>query len=201
MVEAMTPYVPFSRRLLLANLWLTGPLVKRTLSTNPLGAALMHTTTAPTMLAAGVKDNVLPPEASAVVNFRIRPGETVATVTARVKEVVADPKIVVEPLDSVGVDPSPVSDTRSPAYRLVEDAIRGMIPGEELPVIPYLVMGGTDAKFWGKYTNRAFRFLPVPMGDGDRERIHGVDERVRVADFVIAVRFFATLLRGIEKLD
>ena len=80
MVEAMAPYMPFSRRLLLANLWITEPLVRRGMAENPLGAALQHTTTSPTMLSAGIKDNVLPPEASAVVNFRIRPGETVASV-------------------------------------------------------------------------------------------------------------------------
>jgi len=200
MVEAMAPYVAFGRRVLLANLWLTAPLVGRSLATNPLGAALQHTTIAPTMLSAGIKDNVLPPEATAVVNFRIRPGETVATVTDRVRAILADSAIVVEPLDSVGVDPSPVADIGSPAYRLVVETIQGMVPNERLPVIPYLVMGGTDAKFWGGYTNLAFRFLPVPMGAGDRERIHGVDERVSVADYATSVGFFARLLRGINRL-
>lgn len=200
MVEAMAPYVPFSRRLMLANLWLTAPLVSRTLAENPLGAALQHTTTAPTLISGGIKDNVLPPEATAVVNFRIRPGETIATVTARVKEIVGDSRIIVEPLDSVGVDPSPVSDISSPAYRLIESTIRVMVPGEQPPVIPYLVMGGTDAKYWGPYSNRAFRFLPIPLGDGDRERVHGTNERVAVKDYATAVGFFARLLRGIDRL-
>ena len=194
MVEAMAPYQPFSRRLVTANLWLTDRLVMRLLQENPLGAALLHTTTAPTMLSAGIKDNVLPPEADAVVNFRIRPGETVASVTERVRQLAADPKIIVEPIDSVGVDPSPVSDIHSAAYALIDRTIRAMVPAERLPVIPYLVMGGTDAKFWGAHSNRVFRFLPVPLGDGDRERIHGVNERVALADYASSVSFFARLL-------
>jgi carboxypeptidase PM20D1 len=195
MVEAMVPYQPFVQRLVTANLWLTSHHVMKLLQANPLGAALLHTTTAPTMLSAGIKDNVLPPEASAVVNFRIRPGETVASVTARVRELTDDPRIVIEPIDSAGVDPSPVSDIHSSAYALVERSIRAMLPGERLPVIPYLVMGGTDAKFWGAHSDRVFRFLPIPLGDGDRERIHGVDERVAFADYASSVGFFVRLLR------
>jgi carboxypeptidase PM20D1 len=199
-LDAMAPYASFLTRLALANLWLTKPLVTRTMRGTPLGAALLHTTTAPTMLAAGIKDNVLPPEASAVVNFRIRPGETVATVIARVRSVIADSMVIVERLDSVGVDPSPVSDVNSPAYALIVATIRGMTPGERIPVLPYLVMGGTDAKYWGAHTDRAFRFLAVPLGDGDLTRVHGVNERVGVADYATSVRFFARLLRGLDRL-
>jgi carboxypeptidase PM20D1 len=200
MVEAMGPYLPFLRRMMVANLWLTEPVVSRGLAGNPLGAALQHTTTAPTMISGGIKDNVLPPEASAVVNFRIRPGETVATVTERVRRVIADSQVAVGPIDSVGVDPSPVSDVASPAYRLVAGTIGAMLPGETPPVIPYLVMGGTDAKYWGDHSDRVFRFLPIPLGDGDRERIHGLNERVAVGDYVTAVGFFARLLRGTGSL-
>lgn len=199
-LEAMAPYVPFSRRLVLANLWLTAPLVRRSLNANPLGAALLHTTTAPTMLSAGVKDNVLPPEATAVVNFRIRPGETMTSVTDRVRSIIADSMITVEPTDSARVDPSPVSDVHSDAFRLIASTIRGMAPGERMPVLPYLVMGGTDAKYWGSTSNRVFRFLAIPLGPGDEARAHGANERVAVGDYGTAVGFFARLLRGLDQL-
>ncbi len=201
MVESMAPYMPFSRKLLIANLWLTSPFVSRGLADNPLGAALQHTTTSPTMLSAGIKDNVLPPEASAVVNFRIIPGETVATVIERVTRVVADSQVSVARLDSTGVDPSPISDVNSPAYQLLVETIRSMVPNEQPPVIPYLVMGGTDAKHWGAHSDRVFRFLPVPLGESDRARIHGVNERVGLGDYATSVGFFARLIRNLDKLD
>jgi carboxypeptidase PM20D1 len=200
MLEAMAPYAPFGKRLVLANLWLTAPLVKWTMRETPLGAALTHTTTSATMLSAGIKDNVLPPEATAVVNFRIRPGETIATVTEHVTRIIGDSLIAVERLDSIGVNPSPVSDVGSPAYKLIVETIRGMAPGEQIPVLPYLVMGGTDAKHWSAHTNLAFRFLPVPLGEGDLARAHGVNERVAIADYSTSVRFFARLLRGLDRL-
>jgi carboxypeptidase PM20D1 len=200
MLEAMAPYASFGSRLVLANLWLTEPLVRRQLAANPLGAALMRTTTSPTMLSAGVKDNVLPPEATAVVNFRIRPGETQESVMARVRRVIADSLIVVEPTDSARTDPSPVSDTEGPEWALIAGTIRAMVPGERLPVIPYLVMGGTDAKYWGPHSSKVYRFLAVPLGEGDVARVHGVNERIRVEDYAVAVGFFTRLLQGLEGL-
>jgi carboxypeptidase PM20D1 len=201
MLEALAPYSPFSQRLALANLWLTGPLVRRKLRATPLGSALMHTTTSPTMLAAGIKDNVLPPEATAVVNFRIRPGETMETVTQHVRDIISDTLIIVEPTDSARVDPSPVSDVSSPAFQLIAATIRAMAPGENLPVLPYLVMGGTDAKYWGAHSSSVFRFLAIPLGEGDVARVHGVNERVAVADYATSVGFFSRLLRGLDRLD
>jgi carboxypeptidase PM20D1 len=200
MLEAMAPYAPFDTRLVLANLWLTAPVVKRLLASTPLGAALLHTTTSPTMLSAGIKDNVLPPEATAVVNFRIRPGETQGTVMERVRRVIADTLVTVEPTDSARTDPSPVSDVASPAYALLANTVRAMAPGERLPVLPYLVMGGTDAKYWGPHSDKVFRFLAVPLGEGDEARIHGVNERLAVKDFGTAVGFYTRLIKGLGTL-
>jgi carboxypeptidase PM20D1 len=93
-----------------------------------------------------------------------------------------------------------VSDVSSPAYALIAETIRGLAPGEPVPVLPYLVMGGTDAKYWGAHTDRAFRFLAVPLGEGDQARVHGVNERVAVADLAGSVGFFARLLQGLDRL-
>ncbi|MBK8248886.1 MAG: M20/M25/M40 family metallo-hydrolase [Gemmatimonadetes bacterium] len=200
MLEAMGPYLPFSQKVVMANMWLTAPLVQRTLAANPLGGALMRTTTSPTMLTAGIKDNVLPPEATGVVNFRIRPGETSESVMARVRDVIADTMITVAPLDSAVANPSPVSSTSSAAWALMRRTISTMIPGEQPPVIPYLVMGGTDAKYWGSHSDAVYRFLPIPLGDGDRERVHGLNERVATKDYASAVTFFIRLLQGVGGL-
>lgn len=200
MLEAMQPYVPFVQRMALANLWLTRTVVVKNLAKSPASAAMLHTTTSPTMLSAGIKDNVLPPEATAVVNFRIRPGETMETVMTRVRSLINDTLITVEPTDSARTDPSPVSDIKSTAYALIDRTVRQMAPGEALGVFPYLVVGGTDAKYWGAHTANVFRFLPVPLGDGDFVRIHGLNERLKVSDYASSVGFFANLLKGLDQL-
>ncbi len=101
-------------------------------------------------------------------------------------------------LDSTGVDPSLVSDVQSPGYEIVTRSIRQMLPGQALPVLPYLVMGGTDAKYWAPHSDRVFRFLGVALKDGDLERVHGTDERVGVDDFATSVGFFTNLIRNAD---
>ena len=77
--------MPFGQRVVFANLWLFAPLVEREMAKIPQTNAGIRTTTAPTIFAAGVKDNVLPATARAVVNFRILPGDTVDTVVEHVR--------------------------------------------------------------------------------------------------------------------
>ena len=76
MLEQVAPWQPFAKRMVFANLWLFEPLVLQQLASKPETNALIRTTQAPTMLNAGVKDNVLPATAEAVVNFRLLPGES-----------------------------------------------------------------------------------------------------------------------------
>ena len=200
MLEAMAPYSSFGQRMVFANLWLTAPLVTRILARTPTTAAMIHTTTSPTMLSAGVKDNVLPPEATAVVNFRIRPGETQQTVMDRVRTVIADSMISIAPTDSARTDPSPVSNADSPAFRLIASTVRSMVPGQSVPVLPYLVGGGTDAKYWGPHSASVYRFLAVPLEAGDVTRIHGVNERMSVKGYATAVTFYEQLMQHLDQL-
>jgi carboxypeptidase PM20D1 len=202
MMEAVAAEASFGVRLALANLWLTRPMVTRMVAASPEGAAMLRTTTAATMFEAGVKDNVLPITAEAVVNFRIRPGETVESTLARVREVIDDPRVSVTQLyEGAGQDPSPVSRTDGEAFRLLARSIRESLGIEEVPVIPYLVVGGTDAKYYAGRSSNVLRFLPVDFGEAGTEAIHGTDERIPVEGFAGAVRFFHRFIRGLDALE
>ena len=87
------PEMSWPKKFALANLWLFEPLVKRQLTTSPLTNASVRTTLAPTMFNAGVKENVLPSHAKAVVNLRLLPGETIAGTIERVRRVIDDDRI------------------------------------------------------------------------------------------------------------
>lgn len=193
------PEMAFGPRALLANLWLLKPVFLRLMSSDPQGAAMLRTTTAATMFNAGVKDNVLPISASAVVNFRILPGETVESVTDRVRRVIDDDRIRITDVSS-SKDPSPVSDPDGPAYRLLERTIRETAGENELVVAPYLVMGGTDAKYYAGSSPNVFRFLPAKLGPGDIARFHGTNERLSVESLAGSIRFFHRLIRGADDL-
>ena len=98
MFNTLGPMMPFSRRVIMANLWLFEPILVRMLSQLPSGNAMVRTTTAATMMNAGIKDNVVPSTATAVVNFRLLPGDSVAWVISRVKAIIRDERVSVESL-------------------------------------------------------------------------------------------------------
>merc|ERR1719234_1874949 len=76
----MAPYFPFWMKLVLSNIWLFKPAVLAVASAEPETRALARTTTAFTIVSGGVKDNVLPEKARALVNHRLHPGDDAAGV-------------------------------------------------------------------------------------------------------------------------
>lgn len=200
MLDAVGPHMAFPARVGLANLWLFEPVVRAGLLASPSTAAMVRTTTAPTIIQAGIKENVLPITARATVNFRILPGETRETVTAHVREIVSDPRIEIAQATPFATDPSPVSDPEGPGFRLVAAAARQATADPSLAVSPYLVVGGTDSRYYAERADSVLRFMPVLIRPGDLSRVHGTDERVSTTDLATAVRFFHALIRGSDGL-
>ncbi|MCB0636427.1 MAG: M20 family peptidase [Lewinella sp.] len=180
-------------RFLFANRWLTGGLLKRQFSQNPPANALIRTTTAPTVLHAGVKDNVLPATARALVNFRILPGDTHESVMEEVRRIIADERVSVSvrPGDQVD-EPSPVSTTEAFGYGLLEKTIRQLFP--EAVVAPALVIAQTDSRHYQPIARQVYRFQPVLLDRTDLSRIHGQNERLSIEGYERAIRFYRQLV-------
>jgi len=187
------PEMAFPMRFAFANRWLLAPLLEGRLAASPETDALIRTTTAATMFEGGPKDNVLPSRARAAVNFRILPGDSVAGVLEHVRRVVRDPAVRVRVLGQA-VEPSPVSSTDSPSWIALQRTIRQIFP--DAVVAPYLVLGGTDARYLAPLSANVYRFLPVRLTSRDLARVHGIDERLATADYASAIRFYERLLRN-----
>ncbi|WP_342380629.1 M20 family peptidase [Myxococcus stipitatus] len=191
--ERVGPEMGFGMKLLFANLWLTEPLVVKQLSARPTTNAAVRTTTAVTVFEGGVKDNVLPSGARAVVNFRILPGDSVEGVLAHVRETVDDARVEVGTL-AFQSEPSPVSPTDSDSWRHLERSVRQVFP--QVVVSPYLNVAATDSRHFVGLSDHVYRFFPAHLQREDLARIHGQDERISVAGYLDAVRFYAAYLRN-----
>ncbi len=181
------PEMPFGQRLLVTNLWLFRPLLPPSNGMN----AMQRTTIAPTLISGGVKENVIPSQARAIINFRILPGDTVAGVLAHVRDAVDDPHVKVR-VAGQAWEPSPVSDTGAPQFRALQRTIVQVYP--KTVVAPYLLTGATDTRHYRALTSNIYRFQPVVLIDEDLPRLHGTNERVKVSDYVEGIRFFRTLM-------
>ena len=193
MFDRLGPTMPLDRRVVLANLWLFEPVLLRMLEAGPASNATIRTTTAATMLEGSIKANVLPDRASAVLNFRILPGDSLAGVLEHVRQVVDDERVEVETVGFAS-EPSAVAPTAGPAFDRLTAAIRAVAP--DALITPYLFVAATDARHYGRLTDRVYRFMPIRVTPELMTTPHGTDERIRVEDYRRLVDFYARLMRG-----
>ncbi len=194
-MDAIAPEIGFGARMVLANMWLAGPVVQSYLTRSPSTNAAVRTTTATTMFTSGVKDNVLSARARAVVNFRLLPGDSIAGVLAHVRTVVNDPRVAIRALNG-GSEPSPVSSVQSPAYAVLARTIHETMP--DAIVAPYVLMAATDSRHFTTVAPNVFRFTPVRLDKADLTRIHGTNERVGVDNMAELVVFYTRLVRNAD---
>lgn len=191
MLDGIAPYAGGAMKVALANRWLTRHFVQTRFLASPDTAAAIRTTTAPTIIQAGTKDNVLPQSARAVVNHRILPGDTVASVVAHDRAAVDDPQVRLRVLPGAGEPSRPVPPD-SAEFRQLSSIIRGSFP--EAAVAPGLVLGATDGRHYEGVARAVLRFAPITMRKADLARFHGNDERIGIADYMRAIAFYERLI-------
>jgi carboxypeptidase PM20D1 len=193
MFDTIAPEMQGMNRVALSNLWLFAPLLKQQLAQSAGTNAMLRTTTALTVVHAGNKDNVLPGRADAVVNFRIRPGDTVGGVMDHVKQTVNNDAVHAA-LDVGSSEPSRVSPIASDQYALINRTIREVF--SDAVVAPGIVIGATDSRHYQDVSEHVYRFSPVRAGPDDLPRFHGTNERIGVDNYLEAVRFYVQLARN-----
>lgn len=188
--ETAGPHMAFGYRWLFANLWLTSPLVKQVLLGGEKTAASIRTTHVSSVIRAGVKENVVPAEAEAIVNFRLRPGDSMAYIMRQVKEVIADERVTME-IYQDHHEATPVSPVDAAGYRLMAETITALFP--EAVVTPGLVITGTDCKHYTRVSDCIYRFVPFTYSDANLGGIHGANEYITLKQLSVGIAFYKTL--------
>ena len=177
------------------NLWLFGPVVQRILAASPDTNALLRSTSAPTIFRAGTKDNIMPSHAEAVVNFRILPGDSIATVTEHVRDVIHDPRVKLQPISGEPpTEPSKQSSPESPNFKRLQKTVRQVYP--DAISVPFVYIAASDTKHYAPITKDVYRFLPILAVPVDLDRIHGTNERIAIDNFGKAIQYYAQLIRN-----
>ncbi len=192
LLTAVAPEMDFTKRVAIANLWATRPLLRDQLAKSPTMAAFMHTTTAFTMMKAGIKTNILPQYGEAIVNYRIHPRDSVARVKARAAEIVGDPRVTITQLG--GREATSMSSVDGEGYRLIAKAVAQTFG--PMPTAPTLTVQGTDGRHYGVVSDDVYRFMPFVFKLEDLKRIHGTNEAISVEAVAAQVTFFENLIRS-----
>lgn len=197
MFEFLGPEMGGVKKLFFANRWLFEPVILSLLQEKKSTAAMIRTTTAVTLFNAGIKENVLPAQASALVNFRILPGNTANDVLQHARTVVANPAVTIKFLNNgMRKEPSTISATDTAEFMLIGKTIKQIFKGAVFA--PGLVLAGTDSRHYQQVSDNSYRFAPYTFGPQDLGRIHGLNERIGIEDYRLMIKFYAQLIINLD---
>lgn len=192
-LDRLVPELPFYMRIALGNARVLGALMKVLLSRIDLVSPMVRTTTAATIVEGGTKDNVLPQEASAAINFRILPGDSIDRVVKRVKRTIKDKRVNISILGHA-TPPSGESRVDSDGFGILDRTIKDICP--ESVTVPYLVVGMTDARHYTRISQSVYRFCSMRVSRADQDLAHGTDERLRLTNFREIIEFYERLIKN-----
>ncbi|WP_153737535.1 M20 family peptidase [Aquibacillus halophilus] len=192
--EFVTPEMGIGMKYIFANKAIFEPVIENILLKQPASAALIRTTIAPTIFQAGEQYNALPEKATAIVNLRVMPGESLEDVKQFLEETIDDDEIEVK---LSGSEASQVSSSKGWQFEAIQQASRNVYP--QSVIAPYLMFAGSDAKHYDKISENTYRFLPVLLTSEDLKRMHGTNEHLSVENFVNAIKFYVEVIKEADK--
>ena len=159
-------------------------------------SALLSNTAAATVVRAGNKTNVIPGLAEFEIDGRTLPGQTDADLLRELREVLG-PDVELEIMKSA--PPIVTEPIESPVFEIIKRQIEQREPAAS--VIPYMIPGFTDAKYFTQMGARWYGFSPVKIEKGSgikfADMFHGHNERVPVAGLAWGVEVLDAVVREI----
>lgn len=153
------------------------------------------TTCVPTMVNAGHAQNALPQRATANINCRIFPGNSIESIQAKLKEIAAEPSLTIVKDDSGG-KPGPASPLRADVMKAVADGIHARFPS--VKVIPSMSAGATDSMHFRGRGVPSYGIAPIFMKQSD-QFAHGLNERTPLSELAPAVTYFRRVVAELSK--
>ena len=191
-MDTIARYSTFSRRLFFANRWLFQGMIENELSGAGATNAMLRTTTAPTLLSAGIKDNILPGTAMATVNFRLHPRDTIEGVIQTVTTIINDDRIEIKQRET-GSLPSKVSSTDGMGFDIIATVSRQMFG--PLIAIPGITGGGTNSSHYELVADDSYRINLLSLGPADIAGFHGTNERISIENLKEGTAAYAQLIK------
>ena len=152
--------------------------------------SLLGSTIAFTMIAGGTAFNVMPKKAVLTANVRIASAETKEEVTEKLTAIAKKHDLLCEFVG--GKDAVRESDTRQTGYQLMRACVEQVYPG--MPVIPFILGGGTDSRHFQELTEEIVRFSPMYAEAWQGRGVHGDNEATNIAAVQDAARCYRELL-------
>ena len=198
MLRRLAPNMGFGLKAVLSNLWLFKPLLLKVLpEINAAAGAMTQTTLAFTTAKGSDGLNVLPQEAFVTGNMRLIQHQDGPASFEAVKKIAAKYGIETEVLYEDA--PCPVVSHASKQFRLIEEVTAEIYPGVQ--VTPYVMTGGTDAKFYKEICPNCIRFAPLYIDEQQYGSVHALNENIYQGALPYGVDFYKQVIRNMSGIE
>jgi acetylornithine deacetylase/succinyl-diaminopimelate desuccinylase-like protein len=158
-----------------------------------LAYAFTHTTCSPTMIQAGVKENVIPDSCEFVLDFRFVPGYSREKIQETILKLAGELASDLE-IETIQHHPASESPIDNSFYRLITEVVRQEVPGAQ--AVPYMLTGATDSRFVRELGAAAYGFSPLSTKMSLSERaklIHSENERIDIESLTLGVKLLTKI--------
>ena len=196
-IQYIGPVSPFMNKLAFSNKWLFEPLIFKSYAATGSGRALIQTSMSATIVKAGVKDNVVPSKAQAIVNCRILPGENMETTLAYLNNIINDTTIKITPQETQQ-NPSQSSSYKNVYFQTLGSVVKTVYPKSN--VSPFLMLGATDSRHFDGLCNKIYKFAPFVYTYDDLALLHGINEKISIENFNKGIQVYYMSMKNINEL-
>jgi carboxypeptidase PM20D1 len=191
--------MPFVERTVIANRPLLGSLLRRQLAGKPSTDAVIRSTINVTNLATATASNQSATVATATINSRLLPGDSLEDVISHLTRITDDIRLL-DGTRAIQFQPGLISSgdqvapTDCDEFRMIQRTIHEIFP--EVVVAPGLTAVTTDSAKYYPVSDKVYRFIPMRVNPTEMRSIHGVDERIGVDNLAEIASFYVQLLRN-----
>jgi acetylornithine deacetylase/succinyl-diaminopimelate desuccinylase-like protein len=158
------------------------------LATFPYHYSISRSSVAPTVMDAGFRRNVIPSEASAILDIRMLPDEDVEDFYEKLATVIDDPRVEIVP-EHIYRPAAPPSEIDNAMFQTLERVAKRMYP--DAAVLPIMATGATDMAQVRAKGMQAYGIGPARSVEEINSGFgaHGDNERISEAAFADLVRY------------
>ena len=193
MFRSLAPYTEnFGLKLVMANIRFFEPILKKVMgSISGEAAAMLKTTICFTMQKGSDGYNVIPQDAWVTANLRYIPHQGMKESNAIVEKIAKKFNLTCELVN--GNDYSKSLDLNGRPYEMTKEAIKKVFP--DLGIMPYVVTGGTDSRFFDPVCDNCVRFSPIMWDSEQMKGMHGLNENIYTNVLPGAVDYYKELIK------
>ena len=190
--ETHAPYMQFPLNIVMGNIGLFSPIIKKVMQNIPQARAMLSTSVAFTTISGGsaIDPQIAAKEVTATMFLRCVREDDLYQGLEKIKKIASKYGVEIEEIERDYCRPT---DYNTPQFRLLEGVINEIFP--DVIVSPFLLTAGTDARRFTDVADNIFRFAPIDLDGEQFASVHGANEHIKLQNVGQCVCFYKKLIK------